>query len=840
MGILIGCERVSHEWPGKRVLADQTIGIDEGDRIGIVGTNGDGKSTLLDLVSRRITPDSGTITYRNNITVGMLAQDDALADDDTVCHAVVGDTPEYLWASDPTVRSIIAELLADIDWNGLVGELSGGQRRRCDLARVLIGDWDVLLMDEPTNHLDLHAIRWLAEHLKRRWQPDQGALLVVTHDRWFLDEVCERMWEVHDARIDPFEGGYSAYIQQRVERQRQAAVMEERRQNMLRKELNWLAHGAKARTSKPKFRIDAAMELIANDPPLRNPIELKRMAVGRLGKQVIEMHGVCAATGTTRCCTTSTGSSARRPHRHLGRERRGQDHAAQGDDWRDGAQPGRVKIGKRRSGLACSQHLDVLSEKDDWRVSELLASYKRYLMVDGKPQSPEQMLERLGFDRREFATFVRDLSGGQRRRLSILCVLMQEPNVLVLDEPGNDLDTDMLAVLEDLLDTWPGTLILVSHDRYLMERVTDDQFALIDGTLRHVPGGVDEYLRGCSTRCMTWSSWERASRGAPLPASCRAMTARCCVVEREEDVCCGTSKANSAIVHAGFDAQPGSLMAKLNVEGNRLMYEWAKELNFAVLPVGSLVVCVSEEDAAGLEALLERGQANGVPDLRIIDRDELLQMEPNISDEAVAALWAPTGGIVDPFGLTVALAENAAANGVEFRFNAPVTASSGTATAVGRRRPRTRPSAPVPWSTPRASMPTSAPSTTCQWDVQRGLDRGRRSHRPAQGRVLPARHHRGRPRAPHRLHAAHRHGQGRAREPHGPRQPHRGPHGHRRRGQGGHQHDARGPGRGRLQMLAHGEGRAAARGHHHLRRAARPSGRARLRDRRGRGCAVLL
>ncbi|MBP3884960.1 MAG: ABC-F family ATP-binding cassette domain-containing protein [Olsenella sp.] len=496
MGILIGCEHVSHEWPGKTVLADQTIGINEGDRIGIVGKNGDGKSTLLDLISRRLEPDDGSIVWRNGIDVGVLAQEDDLADDETVEHAVVGDAPEYAWASDARVRSIMDELLVDIDWHGRVGELSGGQRRRCDLARVLVGTWDVLLMDEPTNHLDLHAITWLANHLKRRWAQGQGALLLVTHDRWFLDEVCEHMWEVHDGMIDPFEGGYSAYIQQRVERQRQAAVMEERRQNTLRKELNWLAHGAKARTSKPKFRIDAAMALLADDPPLRNPVELRRMAVSRLGKQVMELKNVSCGYGEKTVLSGVDwliGPGDR--YGILGENGVGKSTLLKIMTGRMLPTKGFVKIGKSVKFGILSQHLDQLSEKDDWRVSELLGTFKRYFEVDGKMQSPEQMLERLGFERREFPTYIRDLSGGQRRRLAILCVLMQEPNVLVLDEPGNDLDTDMLAVLEDLLDTWPGTLILVSHDRYLMERVTDDQFAILDGRIRHVPGGVDEYLR---------------------------------------------------------------------------------------------------------------------------------------------------------------------------------------------------------------------------------------------------------------------------------------------------------------------------------------------------------
>ena len=495
MGILIGCERVSHEWPGKPVLVEQSFGVNEGDRIGIVGRNGDGKSTLLRVLSGELEPDGGTITYRGGITVGMLGQDDGFSDDETVAHAVVGDVPEYVWASDAGTRAIIERLVGDVPWDARVGELSGGQRRRCDLARVLVGSWDVLLMDEPTNHLDLSAITWLAEHLKRRFQPGVGALLLVTHDRWFLDEVCLNMWEVHDGVIDPFEGGYSAYIQQRVERERQAAVIEERRQNTLRKELNWLAHGAQARTSKPRFRVEAARALIANDPPLRNSIELKRMAVSRLGKQVIEMKDVSVRYGDSEVLSGISwliGPGDR--YGILGENGAGKSTLLRTMTGKLLPSSGYVKIGKSVKFGFMSQQLESLGERDEWRVSELLGTFKRRYVVDGKEQSPEQLLERMGFERRDFPTFIKSLSGGQRRRLALMCVLMSEPNVLVLDEPGNDLDTDMLAVMEDLLDTWPGTLLLVSHDRYLMERVTDDQFALLDGHLRHVPGGVDEYL----------------------------------------------------------------------------------------------------------------------------------------------------------------------------------------------------------------------------------------------------------------------------------------------------------------------------------------------------------
>ena len=497
MGILIGCEHVSHEWPGKRVLADQTIGINEGDRIGIVGRNGDGKSTLVSLISHQLEPDSGQVVWRNGITVGTLAQTDSLADDDTVRHAVVGDTPEYLWASDPRIRGILDELIGDLDWEGVVGELSGGQRRRCDLARLLMGTWDVICMDEPTNHLDMHAIRWLAGHLKNRWVDGRGALLVVTHDRWFLDEVCDHMWEVHDTCVDPFEGGYSAYVQQRVERDRQAQVIEERRQNTLRKELNWLSHGAQARSSKPKFRIDAAMTLLANDPPLRNPIELKRMAVSRLGKQVIEMKDVSFSypgnpEKVIDDVTWIVGPGDR--FGILGANGAGKSTLLSLMSGKQQPTSGTIRIGKSVRFGWMSQNLDDLAERDDWRVLEVLGRYRSTYYIDDKPQSPTQLLERLGFDKREFTNFVRDLSGGQKRRLALLCVLLDEPNVLVLDEPGNDLDTDMLAVVEDLLDTWPGTMLVVSHDRYLMDRVTDDQYALVDGQVRHVPGGVDEYL----------------------------------------------------------------------------------------------------------------------------------------------------------------------------------------------------------------------------------------------------------------------------------------------------------------------------------------------------------
>ena len=495
MAFLLGCEKARVEFPTKTVFEDVSLGLDEGDRIGVVGKNGDGKSTLLSLLAGIIDPDEGRVIRTRGVRVGVLGQADALSDDDTVEHAVVGDIPEYEWAGDARVRDIISGLAADIPWQGRVGDLSGGQRRRVDLARLLIGDWDVLMLDEPTNHLDMRAITWLAHHLKARWKHGTGALLVVTHDRWFLDEVCLSMWEVHDRTIDPFEGGFSAYIQQRVERDRQAQVAEQRRQNQLRRELAWLARGAQARSTKPKFRIDAARELIADVPPLRNTLELKRMAVARLGKQVVDLTDVTVRLGGKTVLDDVSwiiGPGDR--FGIVGENGAGKTTLLRVIEGALAPSAGRVKIGKTVKFAVLSQHLDNLVKLGSDRVREVIGRYSRRVMLDGKEATPAQLLERLGFTRDDLNEPVCDLSGGQKRRLALMLILLDEPNVLILDEPGNDLDTDMLAQVEDLLDGWPGTLLLVTHDRYLMERVTDNQYALINGKIRHLPRGVDEYL----------------------------------------------------------------------------------------------------------------------------------------------------------------------------------------------------------------------------------------------------------------------------------------------------------------------------------------------------------
>ena len=508
MAFMLGCEKVRVDFPTKTVFESVSLGVDEGDRIGIVGRNGDGKSTLLSVMAGMLEPDEGRVLRNGAVRVGVLGQFDKLSDDDTVERAVVSDIPEYEWAGDARIRDIIAGLASDIPWDAKVGTLSGGQRRRVDLVRLLIGDWDILALDEPTNHLDVRAITWLANHLKNRWRAGQGALLVVTHDRWFLDEVCTRMWEVHDRVVEPFEGGFSAYILQRVERDRLAALAEEKRQNALRRELAWLARGPKARGTKPKFRVDSAHELIADVPPLRNELELKRMAMARLGKQVVELKNVTVRfDGKPAPVLDGVDWIIGPGDRYgiVGANGVGKTTLLKVIQGVQAPTSGFVKIGKTVKFAVLSQHLDNLTRFGDDRVRQVISNYTRRMMLDGKEMTPAQLLEKLGFSRADLNEPVCDLSGGQKRRLALMLILLDEPNVLILDEPGNDMDTDMLAAIEELLDAWPGTLLLVTHDRFLMERVTDHQFALVDGHIRHLPRGVEEY-------------WEMAAR-APKPVA---------------------------------------------------------------------------------------------------------------------------------------------------------------------------------------------------------------------------------------------------------------------------------------------------------------------------------
>ena len=492
---LLGAEGVGLEFPTRVVFDSITVGIDEGDRIGVVGRNGDGKSTLLKILSGRMEPDTGKVTRRGGVTLGMLDQGDSLPPEQTVAEAVVGERAEHEWAGDARVRDVIAGLLADVPWEGRIGDLSGGQQRRVALAALLTRDWDVVFLDEPTNHLDVEGVAWLASHLNQRWPASKGGLVVVTHDRWFLDAVCTTTWEVHDRILEPFEGGYAAYILQRVERDRQAAATEARRQNLMRKELAWLRRGAPARTSKPKFRIDAANQLIENVPAPRDTVQLKQMATARLGKDVVDLEDVSVSFGERDILRDVTWRIAPGERTGVvGVNGAGKSTLLGLVAGTVTPTSGRVKRGKTVKIAVLDQRLVGLDEVMDDRVSDVIGRQRSSYVSGGVELTPGQLLERLGFTSAQLSTPVKNLSGGQKRRLQLLLILLDEPNVLILDEPTNDLDTDMLAAMEDLLDTWPGTLLVVSHDRYLLERVTDNQYAVLDGGFRHLPGGVDQYL----------------------------------------------------------------------------------------------------------------------------------------------------------------------------------------------------------------------------------------------------------------------------------------------------------------------------------------------------------
>ena len=585
---LLGGESLHLEFPTRTIFEGITVGLNEGDRIGIVGRNGDGKSTLMKILAGRLEPDSGRVTVRGGTRIGYLDQSDVLDDDHTVGYAIVGDTPEYEWASQARIRDVISGLVSDLPWDAPVSSLSGGQRRRVALASLLAQEWDVLMLDEPTNHLDVEAITWLAGHLKSRWSKNAGGLMVVTHDRWFLDEICTDTWEVHDRIVEPFEGGYAAYILQRVERDRQAAAAEAKRQNLMRKELAWLRRGAPARTSKPKFRIDAANALIADVPPVRDTVELKKMAVSRLGKDVVDLENVSVTyddpslPGGKRPVLKKVTWRIAPGERTgiLGVNGAGKSTLLSLVTGDLKPTEGRVKHGKTVKIATLTQQLDELKEVENDRVSDVIGRKKRSYIADGKELSPSQMLERLGFTSAQLSTPVKDLSGGQKRRLQLMLILLDEPNVLILDEPSNDLDTDMLAAMEDLLDTWPGTLLVVSHDRYLMERVTDQQYAVIDGSFRHLPGGVDEYL-----------ALSAAGAGGSAAGSVQARAASSAQASAEPD----TPKVSGAELRAA-QKESGAIerrLAKLAAEQEKLSEQMSAH---------------DASDYAGLAALGEQQQ----------------------------------------------------------------------------------------------------------------------------------------------------------------------------------------------------------------------------------------
>ncbi|MBO0841580.1 MAG: ABC-F family ATP-binding cassette domain-containing protein [Nocardioides sp.] len=491
MANLLNLEHVSKAYGVRPLLSDVSLGVNAGDRVGIVGRNGDGKTTLLEVMTGIEEPDSGRVSRQRGLLVGYLHQGDQLVDTHTVREAVLGGRSDHEWAADPALREIVAQLLAGIDLDRSVSGLSGGERRRCALAELLLGDHDLIVLDEPTNHLDVEAVAWLASHLAAR----SSALVVVTHDRWFLDAVCQFTWEVHDGSVDAYEGGYAAFVLAKAERSRQAAATEVRRQNLVRKELAWLRRGAPARTSKPKFRIDAANQLIEDVPPPRDRFELQRFATQRLGKDVIDVEDVDLFRGERQLLSHATWRIG--PGDRIGIV--GVNGAGKTSvlSLLDGSLPpaaGRVRHGRTVALQHLTQQLDDLDPEA--RVLPTVESIKRVTKTtDGQELSATSMLERFGFTGDKLVTRIGDLSGGERRRFQLLRLLLTEPNVLLLDEPTNDLDIETLNVLEDFLDAWPGTLIVVSHDRYFLERVTDSVWALLgDGQISMLPRGVDEYL----------------------------------------------------------------------------------------------------------------------------------------------------------------------------------------------------------------------------------------------------------------------------------------------------------------------------------------------------------
>ena len=491
---LVNLESVSHAF-GTRVLLDEvSLGVGAGEVIGVVGRNGDGKTTLLRVLTGDLAPDSGRVTISNSASIGVLTQHQAGSPGETIRQVVLDGAADHTYAARADRREIVEALLAGVDLDRPIETLSGGERRRVGLVEVLLGDHDLIVLDEPTNHLDVEAIAFLASHLRSRTAAGL-AMLVVSHDRWFLDAVCTRIWEVHDGVVDAYDGGYAAYVLARVERQRQAAATEARRRNLARKELAWLRRGAPARTSKPKFRIEAAEALIGDVPPPRDRLALEKFATSRLGKDVFDLINVDYAVEDRRLLNRLTWSIG--PGDRIGLV--GVNGAGKTTllDLLAGLrspQSGKIKRGVTLRIGYLSQSVGELDDED--RVLQSVTRLKQATrLATGREVSAGNLLEEFGFTGDKLVARIGDLSGGERRRLQFLRLLLEEPNVLLLDEPTNDLDIDTLTVIEDYLDTWPGTLIVVSHDRYFLERVTDASWALLgDGSCVLLPGGVEEYL----------------------------------------------------------------------------------------------------------------------------------------------------------------------------------------------------------------------------------------------------------------------------------------------------------------------------------------------------------
>jgi ABC transport system ATP-binding/permease protein len=500
MSNLVNAERVTMSYGTRTLLDGTSLGLGRGEAVGVVGRNGAGKTTLLRLLAGTLVPDGGRITHTGHLSIGFVHQADEVGPDGSVRDLIVGGEPDHVWAANPRTRSIVQHLLADIALDAQVVNLSGGERRRVALVALLLADHDLLILDEPTNHLDVEAVDWLANEL-RALQAADVAILVVSHDRWFLDAICTRIWEVYDGTVNAYEGGYAAYVLAKTERVRQAAIVAARRNNLLRKELAWLRRGALARTSKPRFRLDAAAALIADEPEPRDRVQLQRFATARLGKDVFDLDRVNVSLGgrtLLRDLSWSIGPGMRIGL--IGVNGSGKTTLLRllaGDLTPDS---GRVKLGKTLRIGYLSQGREEVRGTDS--VLQSVDHVRRQTrLATGAEASASSLLEDFGFTGDRLTTRLDDLSGGELRRLQILRRLLDEPNVLLLDEPTNDLDIDTLTVIEDYLDRWPGTLLVVTHDRYFLERVCDVCYALMgDGSCVLLPGGVEQYLQSRRAR----------------------------------------------------------------------------------------------------------------------------------------------------------------------------------------------------------------------------------------------------------------------------------------------------------------------------------------------------
>ncbi|MGC4110838.1 MAG: ABC-F family ATP-binding cassette domain-containing protein [Nocardioides sp.] len=584
MANLLNLERVSKAYGIRPLLTEVSLGVAAGERIGVVGRNGDGKTTLLEVMTGREPPDEGRVSMSRGLHIGYLHQGDTLDDTHSVRDAVLGGRPDHVWAAEPDTREVVAELLAGIELDRAVVGLSGGERRRCALAELLLREHDLLVLDEPTNHLDVEAVAWLATHLAGL----SSALVVVTHDRWFLDAVCQRTWEVHDGVVDSYEGGYAAFVLAKEERQRQAAASEVRRRNLARKELAWLRRGPPARTSKPQFRIDAAEALIADVPPPRDRLELQRFATQRLGKDVIDVEDVDLVRGDRVLLSRATwrlGPGDRVGV--IGVNGAGKSSVLGLLEGTLAPVAGRVKHGRTVSMAHLTQTLDVLDPEG--RVLPTIESVRRVTRTATGEITATSMLERFGFTGDKLTARIGDLSGGERRRFQLLRLLLSEPNVLLLDEPTNDLDIETLTVLEDFLDGWPGTLVVVSHDRYFLERTTDVIYGLLDdGQISLLPGGVDDYLsrRGrlaselaaplAAAAPPPQAGSERARSGSSEERVARKTLAR--VERRLEQVSAQEIELNDEVLAHASDherlTELGLRLAELGAERDRLEAEW--------------------------------------------------------------------------------------------------------------------------------------------------------------------------------------------------------------------------------------------------------------------------